>query len=83
MCQPTIHPIADFYILGSTAWGFLWRMLKQATQAEIKQLRQNAIAESMAMQIGADNYADDVLSDVERRLQQMLEIIQNGRQQLN
>ena len=57
--------------------------LKQATQAEIKQLRQNAIAESMAMQIGADNYADDVLSDVERRLQQMLEIIQNGRQQLN
>ena len=46
-------------------------------------MRQNAIAESMAMQIGADNYADDVLSDVERRLQQMLEIIQNGRQQLN
>lgn len=56
--------------------------LKQATQAEIKQLRQNAIAESMAMQIDADNYADGVLSDVERRLQQMLEIIQNGRQQL-
>ena len=27
MCQPTIHPIADFYILGSTAWGFLWRIL--------------------------------------------------------
>lgn len=57
--------------------------LKQATHAEIEQLRQNAIAERMAIEIGADNYADDVLGDVEQRLQQMLQIVQNGRQQLN
>ncbi|HEY9772018.1 MAG TPA: hypothetical protein V6C71_26535 [Coleofasciculaceae cyanobacterium] len=56
--------------------------LKQATLTEIEQLRQSAIAQSRAIEIGADNYADDVLGDIEQRLQQMLEIIHNGRQQL-
>lgn len=57
--------------------------LKQTIQNEVAQLRQNAIAECQSIQIGADNYADDVLGDIEQRLQQMLEIIQNGRQQLD
>ena len=57
--------------------------LKQATLTEIEQLRESAIAESRAIQIGADNYADDVLGDIEQRLQQMLKIVHNGRQQLD
>ena len=57
--------------------------VKQAARAEIERLRQNAIAESIEIQKGADNYADDVLSDIEQRLQQMLGVIQNGRQQLD
>ena len=32
--------------------------------------------------MGADDYADRVLEDLENRLQEMLGIIQNGRQQL-
>ncbi len=57
--------------------------LKQTIQNEVAQLRQNAIAECQSIQIDADSYADDVLGDIEQRLQQMLEIIQNGRQQLD
>ena len=57
--------------------------LKQAARAEIERLRQNAIAESIEIQKGADNYADDVLGDIEQRLQQMLGVIQNGREQLD
>ena len=57
--------------------------LKQTARAEIEQLRQNAIAESLEIQQGADSYADRVLGDIEQRLQQMLGVIQNGRQQLD
>ncbi|MGF1589025.1 MAG: hypothetical protein ACFCU7_07245 [Pleurocapsa sp.] len=57
--------------------------LKQATLSEIEQWRQSAIAESQTIQIGADDYADQVLGDIEQRLQQMLGIIHNGRQQLD
>ena len=57
--------------------------LKQTIHHEVAQLRQNALAECQSIQTGADNYADDVLGDIEQRLQQMLEIIQNGRQQLD
>ena len=57
--------------------------LKQTTINEVMQLRQNAIAECQEIQMGADNYADDVLGDIEQKLQKMLTIIQNGRQQLD
>lgn len=57
--------------------------LKQTTLNEAIQLRQNAIAECEEIETGADNYADHVLGDIEQRLQQMLMIIQNGRQQLD
>jgi cell division septum initiation protein DivIVA len=56
--------------------------LKQTTIDEITELRQNAIAESQAIQQGADDYADCVLGDIEQRMQQALLVIQNGRQQL-
>jgi cell division septum initiation protein DivIVA len=56
--------------------------LKQTTLQEVAELRQNAIAESLAIQTGADDYADHVLGDLEQKIQQMLLIIQNGRQQL-
>jgi cell division septum initiation protein DivIVA len=57
--------------------------LKQTTLQEVKELRQNAIAESHVIQTDADDYADHVLGDIEQKIQQMLLIIQNGRQQLD
>ena len=57
--------------------------LKQTIHKEVAQLQQNAIAECQSIQIDADNYADGVLGDIEQKLQQMLKIIQNGRQQLD
>jgi vacuolar-type H+-ATPase subunit H len=57
--------------------------LKKATLDEMRELHQNAIAESQAIQQGADDYADSVLGDMEQKIQQMLLIIQNGRQQLH
>jgi vacuolar-type H+-ATPase subunit H len=57
--------------------------LRLKTEQECDQLRQNAIAECQAIQMDADHYADNVLGDLENKLQQMLDIIHNGRQQLN
>lgn len=57
--------------------------LRQDTEAEIAQWRKNAIAECQEIQVGADRYADGVLGSVEQQCQEILTIIQNGRQQLN
>jgi vacuolar-type H+-ATPase subunit H len=57
--------------------------LKQATFNEMRELHQNAIAESQAIQKGADDYANQVLGEIEQKMQQMLLVIQNGRQQLD
>jgi vacuolar-type H+-ATPase subunit H len=57
--------------------------LKQLTLNEMRELYQDAIAESQAIQKGADDYADQVLGEIEQRMQQMLLVIQNGRQQLD
>ena len=57
--------------------------LEQTTKNEIAQWRQDAIAECQAIQTDADNYADRVLEDLEQRLQQMLVVVQNGRQQFD
>jgi vacuolar-type H+-ATPase subunit H len=56
--------------------------LKQATKSEIEQWRQEAIAECQIIQREADSYADGVLSDLEEKLQEMLAVVHNGRQQL-
>ena len=57
--------------------------LLKKTKAEIKQWRENAIAECQAIQMGADCYADEVLGNMEQQLLDMLAVIKNGRQQLN
>lgn len=57
--------------------------LRQETEAEITQWRESAIAECQEIQVGADRYADGVLSSVEQQCQEILTVIQNGRQQLN
>ncbi len=57
--------------------------LKKTTREQIEQWRKDAIAECLAVQTGADKYADSALEDIEQRLQEMLNIVQNGRQQLN
>ncbi|MGD1920074.1 MAG: DivIVA domain-containing protein, partial [Pleurocapsa sp.] len=53
------------------------------TEQDCEQLRQNAIAQSEAIQMDADKYADKVLADLENRLQGMITIVQNGRCQLD
>ena len=56
--------------------------LKHSTIAEVSELRQKAIAERLAIQTDADSYADNTLADMEHKLQSMLAIVQNGRQQI-
>jgi hypothetical protein len=56
--------------------------LKQTTKNEIEQWRQEAIAECEIIQKEADRYAESVLGNLEQKLQEMLTVVQNGRQQL-
>lgn len=57
------------------------RMQRQA-QEELQEMRARAIGEAEAIQNGADDYADRVLSSIEQQLGEMLRVIRNGRQQL-
>lgn len=57
------------------------RMRRQAQQ-ELEEMRQMAIAECEDIQVGADDYADRVLRDMEQQFQDMIRVIRNGRQQL-
>jgi F0F1-type ATP synthase membrane subunit b/b' len=57
------------------------RMRRQAQQ-ELEEMRRLAIAECEEIQMGADDYADRVLTDMEAQLSEMLRVIRNGRQQL-
>ena len=67
--------------------------LREQVLAEVEQIRENAkqdleimrrtaIDESEEIQRGADEYADKVLQDMEMRLNEMMRIIRNGRNQL-
>lgn len=56
--------------------------LKQTTQNEIRQWRQEVIDECRTIRLDADNYASKVLGDIEYKLQEMLTVVQNGRQYL-
>lgn len=51
-------------------------------QEELQEIRAKAIAEAEAIQNGADDYADQVLSNIEQNISEMLRIVRNGRQQL-
>ena len=56
--------------------------IRLKTEDECEQLKQKAIAESQAIYADANDYADQVLGNLENRLQESLTIIQNGRYQL-
>jgi vacuolar-type H+-ATPase subunit H len=56
---------------------------KRKVQQEILQMRQQAILESEEIHNEADNYADATLCRLEKQLSEMLQIVNNGRQQLN
>ncbi|TAE55453.1 MAG: DivIVA domain-containing protein [Nostocales cyanobacterium] len=55
---------------------------KQACLQELEEMRQTAIAQAQEIENGADEYADNVLENIEQDLQEMLRIISNGRLQL-
>lgn len=57
------------------------RMRRQAQQ-ELEEIQRATFAECEEIQIGADDYADRVLTDMESQLAEMLRVIRNGRQQL-
>lgn len=56
--------------------------MRLQAQQELTQMRQNAIAEALEIQQGADVYADNTLKNIEQQLKDMLQVIQNGRRQL-
>ena len=57
--------------------------MRHQAQQELDQMQQVALAECEDIQQGADEYAEHVLSNVERQLTDMIRIIRNGRQQLH
>ncbi|MEM9213756.1 MAG: DivIVA domain-containing protein [Cyanobacteria bacterium P01_F01_bin.150] len=56
--------------------------IKRQAQQEAEDMRHMAIAECQEIQQGADDYADRVLSNMERQLMEMVSVVRNGRQQL-
>ncbi|MDJ0716659.1 MAG: hypothetical protein QNJ54_21000 [Prochloraceae cyanobacterium] len=50
---------------------------------EIEQMRQLTVAECDEIQNGADDYAEEVLGNIEDKLSQMLRVVRNGRRQLS
>ncbi|WP_242022069.1 ATP synthase F0 subunit B [Microcoleus sp. FACHB-831] len=56
--------------------------LRLQAQQELEQMRQMALEECEDIQLGADDYADRVLTNIEQQLGDMLRVIRNGRQQL-
>jgi hypothetical protein len=57
--------------------------MRRAAQEEMEQLRQMTLAECEEIQIGADKYAESVLTHIDQQLTDMLRIIRNGRQELH
>lgn len=56
--------------------------MRRQAQNDLESLHQVALADCEQIQAGADEYADRVLSDMERQLAEMMRVIRNGRQQL-
>lgn len=57
--------------------------MRRRAQQELVEMQQMAIAECQEIQRGADEYADNVLQDMEQQLVEMMRIVRNGRQQLH
>jgi len=56
--------------------------IRQQARQELEQVRQATLAECEQLQAGADTYADRVLTDMERQLGQILQVIRSSRQHL-
>jgi vacuolar-type H+-ATPase subunit H len=59
------------------------QQLHDCQARELGQMRQDAMAECLQIQAGADEYADRVLHNIEYQLKDLLQSIQRGRQYLN
>ena len=57
--------------------------MRQQNQAALEQLKETTIAECQEIQAGSNDYADTVLSNLEREVSNILAVVRNGRQQLN
>ncbi len=56
--------------------------MRQLATQELQQFRQQILEDCDQTQAGADKYADDVLTNLEQKLAEMLQVVRNGRQQL-
>lgn len=56
--------------------------MRLQAQRELEAMRQQALTEKESIEADADDYANDVLGQIERQLTDMLRVIQNGRTQL-
>ncbi|MFM9266733.1 DivIVA domain-containing protein [Tychonema sp. BBK16] len=57
--------------------------IRYQAQEELAEMRARAMAECEEIQNGADDYADQVLDDIEHKLSDALRVVSNGRQQLD
>ncbi|NJM61228.1 MAG: ATP synthase F0 subunit B [Oscillatoriales cyanobacterium RU_3_3] len=57
--------------------------IRYQAQEELEEMRARALAECEEIQNGADDYADQVLDNIEHKLGDMLRVIRNGREQLD
>jgi hypothetical protein len=57
--------------------------IRYQAQEELAEMRASAMAECEEIQNGADDYADQVLDDIEHKLNDALRVVRNGRQQLD
>jgi hypothetical protein len=55
---------------------------RRQAQQDLEEMRRLAIEECEEIQVGADQYADSVLRNMESQMGEMLRIVRNGRQQL-
>jgi F0F1-type ATP synthase membrane subunit b/b' len=56
---------------------------RRQAQQDLEDMRQQAIQECEEVQLGADEYADAVLRNMEAQMTEMLRVVRNGRQQLH
>ncbi|WP_041238137.1 hypothetical protein [Gloeothece citriformis] len=57
--------------------------MRRTAEQELQQIRQQALAECQDIEDGAFDYADNIFSNLEQQLAEMLTIVRKGRQQMN
>ncbi|WP_157871817.1 hypothetical protein [Gloeothece verrucosa] len=57
--------------------------MRRTAEQELQQIRQQALAECHDIEDGAFDYADNIFSNLEQQLAEMLTIVRKGRQQMN